>query len=160
MIKILQNACFFLQLKAQAFRWEAWMCSVTSFASCSDISNTCHAIFRLRSWTLCILVYLAAYVPKNKDLQKMRRCERKPTVSKIFLTQLISTGFPCCILDAHSCLCGEGAIVRMTNFASRRTTKNVGSVIKTKSKLDHGLGNLWTSKSLLRWVILRGQMLF
>ena len=25
------------------------------------------------------------------------------------------------------------------------------SVIKTKSKLDRGLGNLWTSRSLLRW---------
>ena len=36
----------------------------------------------------------------------------------------------------------------------------LGSVIKTKSKLDRSLGNLWTSISLLRWVILRGQMLF
>lgn len=52
----------------------------------------------------------------------MRRWERKPTVLKIFLTQLISTaGFPCCILDAQfklhaaflrgSCLYGEGGIV-------------------------------------------------
>ena len=37
--------------------------------------------------------------------------------------------------------------------------KPIGSVIYMKSKLDRGLGNLWTSRSLIQWVILRGQML-
>ena len=38
--------------------------------------------------------------------------------------------------------------------------KPIGSVIYMKSKLDRGLGNIWTSRSLIQWVMLRGQMLF
>ena len=38
--------------------------------------------------------------------------------------------------------------------------KPIGSVIYMKSKLDRALGNLWTSRSLIQWVMLRGQMLF
>ena len=32
--------------------------------------------------------------------------------------------------------------------------KPIGSVIYMKSKLDHGLGNIWNSRSLIQWVII------
>ena len=53
---------------------------------------------------------------------------------------------------------GENNVKCLEVFFFRE--KPIGSVIYMKSKLDRGLGNLWTSRSLIQWVILRGQMLF